>query len=161
MSMKYIVLEEGSLIIERWFGEICHETFVEHEKNQLEDDSIKPGTVSLVDTTESNFLSSIDRIPELYALYSQQKFQNRFKKIAIIVSDESFEKAKLFEQFAQESLESLFSQPVGYSSGMFLWNSTSKSWNPTDEWKKQEQSTLNTKRGSPCCYRTDFFSLRC
>jgi len=41
MPGKYVILDNGKLIIERWVGEITYAELIEHKKQQLNDTSLE------------------------------------------------------------------------------------------------------------------------
>ena len=71
MSVKYAVLNDGKLVIERWVGEISHAELIEHEKQQLNDTSIAQRAVVLADARQPVFPETTSiNIHELTDLHS-------------------------------------------------------------------------------------------
>ncbi len=71
MSVKYAVLNDGKLVIERWVGEISHAELIEHEKQQLNDTSIAQRAVVLADARQAVFPETTSiNIHELTDLHS-------------------------------------------------------------------------------------------
>jgi len=71
MSVKYAVLDDGKLVIERWVGEISHAELIEHEKQQLNDTSIAQRAVVLADARQAEFPQTTSiNIHELTDLHS-------------------------------------------------------------------------------------------
>ncbi len=71
MSVKYAVLNDGKLVIERWVGEISHAELIEHEKQQLNDSSIAQRAVVLADARQAVFPETTSiNIHELIDLHS-------------------------------------------------------------------------------------------
>jgi hypothetical protein len=98
MPIKYIVVDNGNLVIERWKGKISHDELLEHERQQLKDRSIKRGAKVLVDAREASLPeTTINGIRELADLYV--KLQNRAttSKCALLVSNSIWPQAKAFE----------------------------------------------------------------
>jgi len=98
MSVKYIVLDNGNFVIERWTGEISHAELLEHERQQLKDRSIKPRSKGLVDAREASFPdTTVDDVHEITDLYVQLENMRGSLKIALLVSDKTWPQAKAFE----------------------------------------------------------------
>jgi hypothetical protein len=98
MPVKYIVVDNGNLVIERWEGKISHAELVEHERRHFQDSSIKRRARVLVDARDASFPeTTADGFREVTELYA--KLQNRASagKCALLVSPVGWQKAKAFE----------------------------------------------------------------
>ncbi len=102
MPVDYIVLPEGTLVIERWTGFISHAELIEHEKQQLNDKAIAPGAAILVDAEQARFSeTSLEKVHELSDLYAEASNRIAPAKIALLVSAEDWLKAKVFQAQAR------------------------------------------------------------
>ena len=99
MPVRYIVLNNGNLVIERWVGRISHAEVIDHERQQLNDISIKRGARILADTREAVFPETTigDRLDELMELHSDPKNKTTIAKCALVVNDETWAQAKAIE----------------------------------------------------------------
>ena len=99
MPQGYKVVDNGRLVVERWVGYISHAELIEHEKQQLNDTSITRGAKALADTTQARFPeTSLDRVHELSDLHADPRNKTSISKYALLVADETWPKAKLFEK---------------------------------------------------------------
>lgn len=94
-----MVLNNGKLIIERWMGKISHAEVIDHERQQLNDTSIKRGAKVLADLREASIYETTlgDRLDELMELYSNPKNKTGIAKCALVVNDETWSQAKALE----------------------------------------------------------------
>ena len=98
MPVKYIAVDDGNLVIERWIGRISHAELLEHERQQLHDRSIKQGARVLVDARDASFPETpADILHEVTDLYAKLQNKARTSKCALLVSDKSWQQAKVFE----------------------------------------------------------------
>jgi len=98
MPVKYIVVDNGNLVIERWQGKISHTELLEHERKQLKDTSIKLRSKGLVDARDASFPeTTLNLIHELTDLYTQLGNMRAALKIALLVSSKTWPQAKAYE----------------------------------------------------------------
>ncbi len=98
MPVKYIVVDKGNLVIERWMGKISHTELLEHERQQLGDRSVKRGARVLVDARKASFPeTTLDGLHELTDLYVKLQSKTSTSKCALLVSDKAWSQAKAFE----------------------------------------------------------------
>ena len=98
MPVKYIVVDNGNLVIERWVGKISHAELLEHERQQLGDRSIKRGARVLVDARKASFPeTTLDGLHELTDLYVKLQSKTGTSKCALLVNDKVWPQAKAFE----------------------------------------------------------------
>jgi hypothetical protein len=98
MPVKYIAADDGNLVIERWIGTISHAELLEHERQQLHDRSIKQGARVLVDARDASFPeTTADILHEVTDLYVKLQNKASTSKCALLVSDKSWQQAKVFE----------------------------------------------------------------
>ena len=102
MPEKYIVLNNGALVLERWRGAISHVELFEHEMKQLNDESIAWNAIALADTRQAEFPETTpEMISELVKLHSHPDNKTHISKYALLVRDETWEQAKLLEDGAR------------------------------------------------------------
>lgn len=98
MPVKYIVVDNGNLVIERWEGRISHAELLEHERQQLHDRSIRRRARVLVDAREASFPeTTLNGLHELTELYVKLQNKTSTSKCALLVSDQTWPQAKAFE----------------------------------------------------------------
>jgi len=98
MPVKYIVLDTGNLVIERWKGKISDEERLAHERQQLKDRSIKRGARVLADAREASFLeTTVNGLKKLTDLYVKLGNRAPVSKCALLVSSKDWPIAKAFE----------------------------------------------------------------
>jgi len=99
MPVKYIVVHEGHVVIERWAGSISHEELVFHERAQLQDPSIVPGAIVLADCRAVTFETTADKVIEMSDSHKQRDNKTYMTKCAVLVKDDdSFAKARIFAE---------------------------------------------------------------
>ena len=92
MPVKYIAVDDGNLVIERWIGRISHAELLEHERQQLHDRSIKQGARVLVDARDASFPeTTADILHEVTDLYVKLQNKASTSKCALLVSDKSWQ----------------------------------------------------------------------
>ena len=98
MPVAYLVSFAGKLVIERWVGSISHAELMAHEKKQLQDTSIAPGAAVLADARSASFTeTSYDIIHELSDLHADPRGRTFMARLAIVIGEDDFNKAKAFE----------------------------------------------------------------
>ncbi len=98
MPVKYVVVDNGNLVIERWMGKISHAELLEHERQQLGDRSIKRGAKVLVDARKASFPeTTLDGLHELTDLYVKLQRKVSTSKCALLVNHKAWPQAKAFE----------------------------------------------------------------
>ncbi len=117
MPVRYIVLNNDNLVIERWAGKISREEVTDHERQQLNDISIKRGARVLADYREAIFPETTigDRLDELMELHSDPKSKTTFAKCALVVNDETSAQAKAFEAEIEKHNVAFIAFTTGYS----------------------------------------------
>lgn len=103
MPVTYIVLKSGRLVIEKWVGRISHKELIDHEKQQLNDTSIARGAIALVEAREAVYPeTSLDLVHELADVNADPGNRTSISRYALLVSDETYEQAKVFELEARK-----------------------------------------------------------
>jgi len=98
MSLKYVVISDGELVIERWAGEIAHAELVSHERRKLQDESIAPGARVLTDARAATLPeTTLDRVDEIAEVYGDSGNKTRISASAAIFGSADFEKGKAWE----------------------------------------------------------------
>ncbi len=98
MPNGYTVLKDGSLIIERWVGEVPQAEVILHEREQLQDLEIARGAVCLVDAREATFPDVAEEgLRELAALHGDPGNATSISRYALVMSMGEFEKARILE----------------------------------------------------------------
>ena len=94
MPNSYIVLDSGTLVIERWTGTVTHDELISHERDQIEDRSIKPGAVVLAYAADASFETDPEEVRQLSDLYGRGDIA--MEKCAVVVNDDAYDRAQLF-----------------------------------------------------------------
>ena len=102
MPNTYRVHDDGSIVLERWTGTITHAELIEHEKAQSADPAIREGAVVLADCTGASFESTSENIHELTDVLAPDGHMALFRKIALLVGDDTLELAELFSRQLDE-----------------------------------------------------------
>jgi len=98
MPLKYLVINEGKLVVERWAGVIGHAELVAHERKKLQDESIAPGARALTDAQAAALPeTTLDRVHELADVYADSGNKTRISTSAAIFGSADFEKGKAWE----------------------------------------------------------------
>jgi hypothetical protein len=110
MPVKYIVLDNGNFYIEVWVGEISHYELIDHEKKLLNDTSISKGASGLVEARTATFSeTALDMIYELSDVHGDPNNKTNIARCALLVSSETWPKAKEFEKQASKHGVSIIS----------------------------------------------------
>ena len=98
MTAKYVVVDDGRLVIERWVGMITHAEFVSHVKQKLQDESIAFGAKVLADVRAAEFPeTTLDLIHEIADLYDKADNKTSITTYAAVFSGTDFDMAKSWE----------------------------------------------------------------
>lgn len=98
MPVQYVVLNQGSLVLELWMGVISHEEVLTHERQYLSDASIAPGASVLVDATGASFETSMEEVHEVTDLYRRSIEKLRVGKAALLVNESTYDRARVYEK---------------------------------------------------------------
>jgi len=112
MPNNYAVLNEGSVVVEFWTGQITHGELLAHERLHLSDPSVKPGAAVLVDAERAHFGTTIDEVKELADLYGQVIGRLKVGRMALLVNRETYERALV-----------LLKEAEGYGVKVIVFNS--------------------------------------
>ena len=102
MPVKYVVLNQGSLVLELWTGVVSHEEVLTHERQHLSDASIVPGASVLVDATGASFETSMEAVHEVTDLYRRSIEKLRVGKAALLVNESTCDRARVYEKQATD-----------------------------------------------------------
>jgi hypothetical protein len=98
MSLKYVVIGDGKLVVERWVGAVGHDELVAHERRKLQDESIAPGARVLTDAQGATLSeTTLDRVQELADVYADSGNKTWISASAAIFGSADFEKGKAWE----------------------------------------------------------------
>lgn len=100
MSMNYLVLNDGKLVIESWEGTVSHGEVMSHERQHMQDPSIQAGASVLIEATGATFQTALEAIQEVTDLYRSPYGQQKIGKCAILVNRDAYDRARLFEKLA-------------------------------------------------------------
>ncbi|MDP1948499.1 MAG: hypothetical protein Q8L77_13465 [Nitrospirota bacterium] len=100
MPVTYVVLNEGSLVLELWTGVVSHEEILTHERQHLSDASIARGASVLVDATGASFETSMEEVHEVTDLYRRSIEKLRVGKAALLVNESTYDRARVYEKQA-------------------------------------------------------------
>ena len=100
MPVEYVVLNQGTLVLELWTGTISHDELLAHERRHLRDSSIACGASVLADAIGASFETMPGAVHELTDLYRQSAETLRVGKAAILVNESAYDRARLYERQA-------------------------------------------------------------
>ena len=95
MPCKYVVLQEGRMIVEQWVGTISYEALIEHKAQQRLDPDIKAPASVLSDCR----LAAVEISPEAIDQLSMQEHDHQgdaVQRYAFLVKPEVYERAQRF-----------------------------------------------------------------
>jgi hypothetical protein len=102
MPVRYVVVSDGKLVVERWVGRVTHAEFVEHERQKLQDTSIAREAKALIDARAAEFPETTpDRVHEVADLYGDPDNATRIAAYAAVFGGRDFEMAKSWETQAR------------------------------------------------------------
>jgi hypothetical protein len=102
MSVKYVVLNEGSLVLELWLGIVTHDEVRAHERQHLSDVSIARGASVLVDATGATFETEREAGHEVTDRYRHSVEKLRVGKCALLVKASAYDRARVYEKYATD-----------------------------------------------------------
>ena len=98
MPVRYVVLNQGSLVLELWAGGVSHEEVLTHERQHLSDASIARGASVLVDATGASFETTTESVHEVTYLYRRSIEKLRVGKAALLVNEAIYDRARVYEK---------------------------------------------------------------
>ena len=102
MPVTYVVLNQGSLVLELWVGAISHDVVLTHERQHLSDASIARGASVLVDATGASFETTTEAVHEVTDLCRRSIEKLRVGKVALLVNESTYDRARVYEKQATE-----------------------------------------------------------
>ena len=102
MAVRYIVLDGGRVVIEKWVGKVSHAELINHEKEQLNDQSIAPGAIAIADGRQAVFQTTLDRVHELTDVHADPNNKTSISRYALLVGSDTLERVKAFEAEAKK-----------------------------------------------------------
>lgn len=96
MPNNYAVLNEGSVVVEFWTGQVTHDELLAHERRHLSDPSIKVGASVLIDAERAQFGTTVEEVKEVADLYGQVIGRLKVGRMALLVNKETYERALVF-----------------------------------------------------------------
>ncbi|HMS85830.1 MAG TPA: hypothetical protein PKD12_19470 [Nitrospira sp.] len=91
MPVTYDVIEDGTVVLEYWSGQVTREDLVTHEKQHLTDPRIMPGASVLVGARQAHLGIMQDAVGDLVnGLYADYRRPLNIKKCALPVNDLSY-----------------------------------------------------------------------
>jgi hypothetical protein len=98
VGVRYIVSDGGRVVIEKWVGKISHAELMNHEKEQLNDQSIADEAIVIVDARQAVFPeATLDGAREFANLLNAPDKKAKFSHFALLVSGETWDQAKVLE----------------------------------------------------------------
>lgn len=98
MPVKYMVLKSGRLVIERWAGMIHLGELFEHEKQQLNDESIARSARVLADIRQAQFPEmSSSLLRDFLELHENPENKASFSKCALFSTTANWSLGEAFE----------------------------------------------------------------
>jgi hypothetical protein len=102
MPIEYVVLNQGTLVLELWTGTVSHAELLAHEQRHLSDSSIAHGASVLADATHASFETTPEEIHQLIDLYRRHGEKMRVGKCALLVNEAAYDRARLYERQATD-----------------------------------------------------------
>jgi len=102
MPVEYVVLNQGTLVVELWTGTISHDEVLAHERRHLSDSSIARGASVLVDATSASFETKPEAVHEVTDLYRRSGKKLRVGNSAVLVNASAYDRARLYERQATD-----------------------------------------------------------
>jgi len=96
MPNYYAVLNNGSVVVEFWTGQVSQEELLAHERLHLSDPLIKAGATVLVDAERAHFGTTVEEIKEVSDLYGRVTGNLKVSRMALLVNKETYERALVF-----------------------------------------------------------------
>jgi hypothetical protein len=96
MPVEYVVLNQGTLVLEWWTGTISHEEVLAHERRHLSDSSIARGASVLANAMSASFETTPEQVHEVVDLYRRFAETLRVGKVAILVDETAYGRAQLY-----------------------------------------------------------------
>ncbi|MDO9118307.1 MAG: hypothetical protein Q7U39_10135 [Nitrospira sp.] len=112
MPNNYAVLNDGSVVVELWTGQVTHDEVLAHGRRHLSDPLVKPGAAVLVDAERAHFSTTIDEVKEIVDLYGQVIGRLKVGRMALLVNRETYERALV-----------LLKEAEGYGVKVIVFNS--------------------------------------
>jgi hypothetical protein len=98
MPVTYVVLNQGSLVLELWTGVVFHEEVLTHERRHLSDASISLGASVLIEATGASFKTTTESVHEVTDLYRRSIDKLRVGKVALLVNEATYDRARVYEK---------------------------------------------------------------
>ena len=98
MPVTYVVLNQGSLVLELWTGMVSHEEVLTHERQHLSDASIAHGASVLVYATGASIKTTTGSVHEVTDLYRRSIEKLRVGKAALLVNELTYDLARVYEK---------------------------------------------------------------
>lgn len=96
MPNTYAVINDGSMVVEFWTGQVTHDELLAHERRHLSDPLIKAGASVLVDAQRAHFDTTEEEIADIAVLYSRVVGKLKVTRMALLVNNETYERALVF-----------------------------------------------------------------
>lgn len=96
MPNTYAVINDGSMVVEFWTGQVTHDELLAHERRHLSDPLIKAGASVLVDAQRARFGTTEEEIADIAVLYSRLVGKLKVTRMALLVNNETYERALVF-----------------------------------------------------------------
>jgi hypothetical protein len=102
MPVDYVVLNQGTLVLEWWTGTISHEEVLSHERRHLSDSSIARGASVLANAMSASFETTQEQVHEVVDLYRRVPEMLRVGKVAVLVDELAYGRAQLYAKQAAD-----------------------------------------------------------
>lgn len=96
MPNNYAVLNNGSVVVEFWTGQVTQEEVLAHERLHLSDPLVNAGASVLVDAESAHFGTTAEQVKDITALYGQVIGKLKVSRMALLVNKETYERALIF-----------------------------------------------------------------
>lgn len=96
MPNAYAVLNNGSVVVEFWTGQVSQEEVLAHERLHLSDPLIKAEASVLIDAQRAHFGTTVEEIKKISDLYGQVNGKLKVSRMALLVNHDTYERALVF-----------------------------------------------------------------
>ncbi len=95
MPNIYVVLNDGTVVVELWTGQVTHDELLAHQQRHLNDPSIKIGASVLVDAENAHFGTTAEQVKDIVVRYGEMTGRLRIGRKALLVNRETYDRALL------------------------------------------------------------------
>ncbi len=112
MPCKYVIVNDGEVVLELWAGSMTLEELMAHKQQQMSDSAIKPGAAVLADCRRADVRIPPEAIGQLSEMEGGPRGKSAIGRYAFLVSEDAYDRAL---QFAD--------QAAGHGKSVIVFNS--------------------------------------